>query len=93
MQLEEILGSNVRGFRKNLGLTLEQLSEAADLHSTWVGDIERSHANITIETLKKLANALKVDADILLRKGAFLDAEKYQRVDHRHTSSGKRKRS
>ena len=91
MQLEEIIGSNVRGFRKNLRLTQEQLSEEADLHPTMIGDIERSNSNITIETLKKLAKALKVEAHILLTKGAFLDAEQYQKSDSKYFSGKKRK--
>jgi transcriptional regulator with XRE-family HTH domain len=78
MELEEIIGSNVRGFRKRLELTQEQLAEKADLHPTVVGDIERANANITIDTLKKLAQALKVEPRTLLFKGAFLDADEHQ---------------
>lgn len=78
MTLEEIIGSNVRGFRKRLGWTQERLAETAELHPTYVGDIERSNANLSIDTLKKLSKALRVEAHILLMKGAFMDAEKYQ---------------
>jgi transcriptional regulator with XRE-family HTH domain len=78
MKLEEIIGTNVRGFRKHLHLTQEQLAEKADLHPTFVGDIERSNANITIDTLKKLAKALGVEPHVLLIKGSFLDVEEYQ---------------
>ena len=77
MKLESIIGSNVRGFRKHLGLTQEKLAEKADLHPTFVGDIERSNANITIDTLKKLAKALKVGPQILLIKGSFLEVEEH----------------
>jgi transcriptional regulator with XRE-family HTH domain len=80
MKLEAILGSNVRGFRKNHDLTQEALAEKAGLHPTFVGDIERSNANVTIDTLKKLAKALRVDPSTLLVKGAFLDAEEHQRA-------------
>ena len=78
MKLEEILGHNVRGFRKSLDLTQEKLAEKADLHPTFVGDIERANANVTIDMLKKLSKALKVEPNILLVKGAFLDPEVYQ---------------
>ena len=77
MKLESIIGSNVRGFRKHLNLTQERLAEKADLHPTFVGDIERSNANITIDTLRKLAKALKVEPQTLLIKGSFLDAEEH----------------
>ena len=78
-ELEEIIGSNIRGFRKRLRLTQEKLAEHANLHPTFVGDIERANVNMSIETLKKLAKALKVEPQILLIKGAFFDAEIYQK--------------
>ena len=83
MKLEEIIGSNVRGFRKRLKLTQERLADHADLHPTFVGDIERAKANMTIETLKKISKALKVEPQILLIKGAFFDAELYQKTDQK----------
>ena len=85
MKLEEILGHNVRGFRKSLDLTQEKLAEKADLHPTFVGDIERANANVTIDTLKKLSKALKVEPNILLVKGAFLDPEVYQGASKKST--------
>ena len=90
MTLEEIIGSNVRGFRKRLGLTQERLAELAMLHPTYVGDIERSQANMSIETLKKLSKALKVEPQILLVKGAFTDAEEYQRLPESKTVKKKK---
>ncbi len=89
MELEEIIGSNVRGFRKRLRLTQERLAEHADLHPTFVGDIERADANMSIVTLKKIAKALKVEPQILLIKGAFLEAEIYQKVDLKQESKKK----
>ncbi len=80
MELEEIIGTNIRGFRKRMALTQEKLAEQAGLHPTFVGDIERSDVNLSIATLKKLAKALKVDANTLLIKGAFMDAEQYQKL-------------
>lgn len=83
MNLQEIIGSNVRGFRKRLGLTQEKLAELATLHPTYVGDIERASVNLSIETLRKLAKALKVEPHVLLIKAAFTDAEEYQVLPER----------
>jgi transcriptional regulator with XRE-family HTH domain len=80
MELEEIIGSNVRGFRKRLRLTQEKLAEQSNLHPTYVGDIERSDVNLSIESLKKLSKALRVEPHVLLIKGSYLDAEKYQKL-------------
>ncbi len=79
MELEEIIAINIRGFRKRLSLTQEKLAEKANLHPIYVGDIERNDANLSIQTLKKLSHALKVEAYMLLIKGSFLEAEKYQK--------------
>lgn len=79
MKLESIIGSNVRGFRKNLNLTQERLAEKSELHPTFLGDIERANVNMSIETLRKLAKALRVEPYVLLLKGSFLDPELYQK--------------
>ncbi|MEP7235098.1 MAG: helix-turn-helix transcriptional regulator, partial [Ignavibacteriota bacterium] len=60
-------------------ITQERLAELADLHPTYVGDIERAKVNLSIQTLQKLSKALKVEPQNLLIKGAFFDPEKYQR--------------
>ena len=59
--------ANVRAVRLQCGLSQEGLAEIADLHRTYIGAIERSERNITLESLEKLAKALDVDAATLLR--------------------------
>lgn len=62
MQLkEEILikfGERVRFFRKQKGLSQEQLAFKADLHRTYIGMIERAEKNITLVNIEKIAIAL-----------------------------------
>jgi transcriptional regulator with XRE-family HTH domain len=40
-------------------LSQEQLAEKADLTRNYIGDIERAEKKITLETLAKIAKALK----------------------------------
>ncbi len=40
----------------------------ADLHRTYVGSVERSERNVSIDNMERLANALEVDITELLRK-------------------------
>jgi transcriptional regulator with XRE-family HTH domain len=80
MTLEEILGNNVRGFRKRLAMTQSALAGKANIDTTWLGHVERGSANVKLAMLGKLASALKVDPSVLLIKGAYLDAEKYQKA-------------
>lgn len=54
-------GKKVRGFRKEKGLSQEQLAFKADLHRTYIGMIERAEKNITLVNIEKIANALEVD--------------------------------
>jgi len=52
--------------RFGLDLSQEQLAERADLHRTYVADIERGARNPTLLTMKKLAKGLGVSSAELL---------------------------
>jgi transcriptional regulator with XRE-family HTH domain len=52
------LGAAIRQLRKEAGLSQEALSEAADVHPTHVGGIERGVRNPSYATLLRLAGAL-----------------------------------
>jgi len=54
-------GERVRKFRKEKGLSQEQLAFKADLHRTYIGMIERAEKNITLININKIANALEVE--------------------------------
>jgi len=54
-------GKRVRKFRKEKGLSQEQLAFKADLHRTYIGMIERAEKNITLLNIEKIAKALDVN--------------------------------
>ena len=54
-------GKRVRKFRKEKGLSQEQLAFKADLHRTYIGMIERAEKYITLINIEKIANALEVE--------------------------------
>jgi len=54
-------GGRVRKFRKEKGLSQEQLAFKANLHRTYIGMIERAEKNITLVNIEKIANALEVE--------------------------------
>lgn len=60
------LAANLRSARKVLGLSQEALAEAAGLHRTYVGGIERCERNVSIDNIEKLARALHLDISELL---------------------------
>jgi len=65
---ESKLGGNVRKYRKKLGLSQDSLSKKANLAFHTVAKIEAgSTPNPTIGTVKKLADALGVSVDDLVK--------------------------
>ena len=65
--LYEDLGKRVKQQRKLAQMTQEKLAEKAGISFAFVGHIERGTRKASLETLVKLANALKVSPDILLQ--------------------------
>jgi DNA-binding XRE family transcriptional regulator len=53
-------GDAIRVYRKQTGLTQEELAEAVDLNPKYVGEIERGDKIISIEALLRISKAVKV---------------------------------
>lgn len=67
---QEILikfGERVRKFRKEMGLSQEELAFKAELHRTYIGMIERAEKNITLINIQKIAIALDTSIVELLK--------------------------
>ena len=63
-----ILAANLRRLRAGKGLSQEELADLASLHRTYVGSIERAERNVSLDNIEKLAIALQVTTDSLLRE-------------------------
>ena len=61
-------GENVRNHRNLLNLSQEELAFKANLHRTYIGMIERAEKNITLINIEKIANALEVKIEDLIRQ-------------------------
>jgi transcriptional regulator with XRE-family HTH domain len=55
-----ILGRNIKKQREKKHLSQEKLSEKADIHVSYVGQIERGMRYPSLKTLFKIADALDV---------------------------------
>ena len=53
-------GNKVRNERVRLGLSQEELASKANVHRTYVGMVERTEKNITLENIEKIAKALNL---------------------------------
>ncbi len=66
-EILNLFGENVRKYRRLLNISQEELAHRADLHRTYIGMIERAEKNITLVNIEKIANALEVKIEDLLK--------------------------
>lgn len=66
MDIVKVFGQNVRRLRLEKGLSQEKFAEYCGLHRTYISDIECFTRNVSLETVQKIADALKVDSFRLL---------------------------
>ena len=57
----KIFGERVRANRHRLGISQETLADLADLHWTFVGQVERGTRNLSLHNIIKIAAGLDVD--------------------------------
>lgn len=62
----EVFANNIRRLRIEKGMSQEQLASKANLHRTYISDIERSCRNVSLDSLSKIAEGLDVEWSILL---------------------------
>ena len=61
MNIIEVFSSNVRFYRMKLKLSQEALAEKANLHRTYISDIERFRRSISLNNIQKIADALGIE--------------------------------
>lgn len=81
MSLPESVGNRIRELRKAKGWTQEQLAEAAGLHYSYIGGVERGDRNISLETLEKIITGLNVPAVEIFK---FEEDTEYRRSIDEH---------
>ena len=53
-------GTLVKAWRERLGFSQEKLAERAELHRTYISDVERGARNLSLESITRLARALDI---------------------------------
>jgi len=66
MDVVQLLGVNVRHYRKLKGLSQERLALDAGMERSYVSDLERGTRNPSVRALGRLAHALGVEPKLLL---------------------------
>jgi transcriptional regulator with XRE-family HTH domain len=60
-------GFAVRSRREELGLTQEDLADKAEIHRTYVSDIERGSRNVSLLNIERLATSLDLSLPELFK--------------------------
>jgi len=64
--LRGVFASNVRARRKKLGISQEELADRAGVHRTYIGAVERSEVNVSIDNIARISVALETSAASLM---------------------------
>lgn len=75
LELCSAFGQRVRERRQKLGKSIEKLASECGLTANYVGGIERGKRNPTLETVCRLAYALRIKASELLEDLAWVPSE------------------
>lgn len=67
MDAVQLLGRNVRILRSERGVSQEELALEAGMKRSYLSDLERGTRNPSVRALGRLASALQVPPDQLLR--------------------------
>jgi transcriptional regulator with XRE-family HTH domain len=62
-----VIAANVRSLRLASRLSQEELGHEAGLDRTYISQVERAKRNLTVRALARIAKALRVPAERLLR--------------------------
>lgn len=65
--LQRAVGRNLRRYRQERGLSQEAFADLVGVHRTYMGGLERGERNLTLRSLERLAEVLKVEPLELLR--------------------------
>jgi transcriptional regulator with XRE-family HTH domain len=79
-QLKLAFGNAVRARRTAAGLSQEALAEQADIHRTYMSDVERGTRNIALVNMFRIAEGLGIPLSLLI-----CDVEELRRTSHEET--------
>ena len=65
--IQQKFGAKIKSLRLQKNMSQEELSSKSGLHRTYISDIERGVRNVSLKNIEKIAKALSVSPDVLLR--------------------------
>jgi transcriptional regulator with XRE-family HTH domain len=81
------LGERIRELRKKAGYSQESFADAAGVHRTYMGTLERGEANVSLGNLHKISKALGITLSELFKtvekRAEGFSKDEAQRVEKR----------
>lgn len=68
MDIVKVFGTNVRRYRRAMGISQEAFAEKCGLHRTYISAIECYRRSISLENIQRIADALEIETYKLFLK-------------------------
>ncbi|WP_461334761.1 helix-turn-helix domain-containing protein [Bradyrhizobium embrapense] len=68
MRLQDRVGLNVQELRRARKLSQEELASLSEIHQTYLSGVESGKRNPSLLVIERIAKALKVDPEELVRR-------------------------
>ena len=69
MDIIKVFATNLRIYRKKLGLSQEAFADKCGMHRTYISGIECFNRSISLENIQRIANALEIETYKLFLEG------------------------
>ena len=66
MDIVKVFGNNVKKYRTEIGLSQEAFAEKCGMHRTYISAIECYRRSISLENIRRIADALSIQPYVLL---------------------------
>ena len=66
LDIVKVFGTNLRYYRRLQGKSQEEFAESCGMHRTYISAIECFRRSISLENIQRIADALGIDAYLLL---------------------------
>jgi transcriptional regulator with XRE-family HTH domain len=67
-QFRAIFGKVVRKYRQAGGISQEELADRCNLHRTYISEIERGLKTVSLLSLLRISDALRIPAHLLIKE-------------------------
>ncbi len=66
MDIIKVFGTNLKKYRRNIGLSQEAFADKCGMHRTYISAIECYRRSISLENIQRIADALEIESYQLL---------------------------